>query len=117
MLDNEKYLDMQHVDISGGEITLFKESNNFVRNSEMLFRGINELYNFDASKSQVKGVSTLNQITACDSFNQWHTFGTNLVLKDGLNDLGIHFMPEIPNGYAYLDITSGLTEGKNYLSF
>lgn len=117
VLDNEKYLDMQHVDISGGEITLFKESNNFVRNSEMLFRGINELYNFDASKSQVKGVSTLNQITACDSFNQWHTFGTNLVLKDGLNDLGIHFMPEIPNGYAYLDITSGLTEGKNYLSF
>ncbi|MGL4877939.1 MAG: hypothetical protein ACRC4Q_07810 [Paraclostridium dentum] len=68
-VSNEKYLDLDNVDISGDEITLFKKTNNYVRNSEMLFRGINELYNFDAGKSQVKGVSTINSLTACDSFN------------------------------------------------
>lgn len=117
VLDEEKYIDMENVELSGEEITLFKRTDNYVRNSEMLFRGMNELYNFDASKSQVKGVSAINSITACDSFNSWNVFGTKMVLKDGLNQLGISFMPEIPNGYAYIELTNYLEKGDNYLSF
>lgn len=117
VLDEEKYIDMENVELSGEEITLFKKTDNYVRNSEMLFRGMNELYNFDASKSQVKGVSAINSITACDSFNSWNVFGTKMVLKDGLNQLGISFMPEIPNGYAYIELTDYLEKGDNYLSF
>lgn len=117
VIDEEKFIDMENIEISGEEITLFKRTDNYVRNSEMLFRGMNELYNFDASKSQVKGVSAVNSITACDSFNSWNTFGMKMILKDGLNQLGIHFMPEIPNGYAYLDLTDYLEDGDNYLSF
>lgn len=117
VLDEEKYIDMENVELSGEEITLFKRTDNYVRNSEMLFRGMNELYNFDASKSQVKGVSAINSITACDSFNSWNIFGTKMVLKDGLNQLGISFMPEIPNGYAYIELTDYLEKGDNYLSF
>ena len=117
VLDEEKYIDMENVELSGEEITLFKRTDNYVRNSEMLFRGMNELYNFDASKSQIKGVSAINSITACDSFNSWNVFGTKMVLKDGLNQLGISFMPEIPNGYAYIELTDYLEKGDNYLSF
>lgn len=117
VIEEEKFIDMENIEISGEEITLFKRTDNYVRNSEMLFRGMNELYNFDASKSQVKGVSAVNSITACDSFNNWNTFGMKMILKDGLNQLGIHFMPEIPNGYAYLDLTAYLEDGDNYLSF
>ena len=117
VLDEEKYIDMENVELSGEEITLFKKTDNYVRNSEMLFRGMNELYNFDASKSQVKGLSAINSITACDSFNSWNVFGTKMVLKDGLNQLGISFMPEIPNGYAYIELTDYLEKGDNYLSF
>ena len=117
VIDEEKFIDMENIEISGEEITLFKRTDNYVRNSEMLFRGMNELYNFNASKSQVKGVSAVNSITACDSFNSWNTFGMKMILKDGLNQLGIHFMPEIPNGYAYLDLTAYLEDGDNYLSF
>lgn len=117
VLDEKKYIDMENVELSGEEITLFKRTDNYVRNSEMLFRGMNELYNFDASKSQVKGVSAINSITACDSFNSWNVFGTKMILKDGLNQLGISFMPEIPNGYAYIELTDYLEKGDNYLSF
>ena len=60
---------MENVEISGGEISLVKTTNNYIRNSEMLFRGMNELYNYDATKSDLKGVSTVNTLTACDSFN------------------------------------------------
>ena len=41
-----------------------------------------------------------------------------MFLKDGLNQVGINFAPEIPNGYAYIEITEFLKQGKdNYLSF
>ena len=117
-IENEKIIKMDNVDISGEEITTFKATNNFVRNSEMLFRGINELYNYDASKSDIKGISFMNSLTACDNFNLWNTFGTKMFLKDGLNGVGINFSPEIPNGYAYIDITEFLIpEQENYLSF
>lgn len=117
VIDEEKFINMDNIEISGEEITLFKRTDNYVRNSEMIYRGMNELYNFDASKSQVKGVSAVNSITACDSFNSWNTFGMKMILKDGLNQLGIHFMPEIPNGYAYINLTDCLEDGDNYLSF
>lgn len=117
IIDEEKFINMDNVEISGEEITLFKRTDNYVRNSEMIYRGMNELYNFDASKSQVKGVSAINSITACDNFNNWNTFGMKMILKDGLNQLGIHFLPEIPNGYAYLNLTDYLEDGDNHLSF
>ena len=117
VLDEEKFIDVENIEVSGDEITLRKKTDNYIRNSEMLFRGMNELYNFEAGKSQVKGVSVLNGITACDSFNSWNTFGMKMILKDGLNELGIQFMPDIPNGYAYLELTDYLKEGDNYLSF
>lgn len=113
----EKYIDMENVELSGGELTLLKKTDNYVRNSEMLFRGMNELYNFDAGKSQVKGVSAINSLTACDSFNEWNTFGMTMALRNGLNQMGLYFMPEIPNGYAYLEITNYLVDGDNYISF
>ena len=117
-IDNNKIIQMDNVDISGDEITTFKATNNFVRNSEMLFRGINELYNYDATKGNIKGASNLNSITACDSFNNWKTFGCKLILKNGLNGLGINFYPIIPNGYAYIEITDYLILNTiNYISF
>lgn len=114
---NNKIINLENVDISGDEISTFKPTNNFIRNSEMLYRGINELYNFDASRADLKGVSTLNAITACDNFNKWKTFGTRMFLKDGLNGLGINFESVITNGYAYIEITDSLTINEiNYIS-
>lgn len=114
---NNKIINMQDVDISGDEITTFKATNNFVRNSEMLYRGINELYNFDAKKAELKTVSSMNALTSCDSFNRWKTFGAIMSLKEGLNGMGLSFSSIIPNGYAYIDITDNLIKDKiNYIS-
>lgn len=117
-INNNKDINFSNVDISGDEITTFKATNNFVRNSEMLFRGINELYNYDASKADLEGVSFMNALTACDNFNLWNTFGMQMFLKNGLNQVGINFSPKIPNGYAYVELTKYLKQGiNNYLSF
>lgn len=117
-IENTKYIDMENVDIVGEEIILSKKTNNYVRNSEMLFRGINELYNYDASKSTgLEGVSNIKSLTACDSFDKWKTFGMKMILKNGLNELGINFIPEINNAYAYINLSEYLVEGNNYISF
>lgn len=116
-INEEKFIDMENVEISGGEISFRKTTDNYIRNSEMLFRGINELYNFDATKSELQGVSAANTLTACDNFNSWKVFGMKIMLKEGYNQLGLHFSSEIPNGYAFLEITDYLKDGENYLSF
>lgn len=104
-ISKPKFLDTENIEISGGEITLVKATNNFVRNSEMLFKGMNELYNFNATKELTYGISNFNNLTACDNFNGWHTFGTKMFLKDGLNGLCLSFVPTIKNGYAFIEIT------------
>ena len=108
-LDKPNFIETKNVEISGGEITLVKETNNFVRNSEMILKGMNELYNFNAKEELTYGISKLNSLTACDTFNGWYTFGTKMYLKDGLNGLALSFAPYIDNGYAYVDITEYIT--------
>jgi hypothetical protein len=114
-IDNSNYMDSKNLEISGGEITLVKDTNNFVRNSEMMFKGMTELYNFDATKTD-KDISRFNSLTACDNFNGWNTFGTKMYLKDGLNGLCLAFNPYLDNGYAYIDITQFIKD-KSYISF
>lgn len=108
-IDKPNFIDTKNIEVSGGEITLVKETNNFVRNSEMLLKGMNELYNFNASENLTYGISKLNSLTACDTFNGWYSFGTKIYLKDGLNGLGLAFAPYIDNGYAYIEITDYIT--------
>lgn len=116
-LDKNKAVEYENIEISGGEITLRKTTDNYVRNSEMLLRGMNSLYNFDCSKNLTYGVSSFNSLTACDNFNEWNVFGTKMYLKDGYNDLCLGFIPQIENGYAYINITKYLNKDKNYISF
>ena len=117
-IKNDKLYSSHNVDISGGEITTYKETNNYISNSEMRLKGTAELYNFDCSKPLTYGVSNFNNLTSCESFNDWNTFGMELKLVDGLNGLALNFTPTIDNGYSFIDITDFLVENNtNYISF
>jgi hypothetical protein len=115
---NNKLYDGHNIDISGGEITTYKETNNYISNSEMRLKGVAELYNFDCSKPLTYGVSNFNNLTSCESFNDWNSFGMELKLTEGLNGLALNFKPVIDNGYSFIDITDFLVKGQaNYISF
>ena len=117
-LKNNALYSANNIDISGGEIVTYKPTNNYISNSEMRLRGIAELYNFDCKQPLTYGISKLNHLTSCDSFNNWNCFGMNMKLVDGLNGFGLYFNPEIENGYAYLEITDYLSKDViNYISF
>lgn len=116
-LSNNKYYSLTNVDYSEGELITYKETNNYIYNSEMRLKNIAELYNYNTNLPLAKGISSLNALTACDSFNNWQCFGMEMSLTKGLNDLGIKFESQIFNGYAYLELTDYLLDDVNYFSF
>jgi hypothetical protein len=114
---NNKYYGAENIDISGGEIVTYKPTNNFVTNTEMRMKGKAFIYNYDCNQELKYGVSNLNTLTACDSFNEWTYFGMTPRLVEGLNGLAMEFTPNIKCAYAYLDITDALVDEEiNYIS-
>ena len=123
-LKNNRYITYENVDVYEEYIRSYKRSNNYVRNSEMLTRNINELYNYDCNIpiSSPK----FNKYTACDSYNDWYTFNTTLNLTEemyyrrlsgddnceGFNNVALKFSPIKSDtiNYAYIDITENVSE-------
>lgn len=116
VIDKPNLIETRNVEVSGGELTLVKATNNYVRNSEMVFRGISELYDFDCTTPLTYGISKLNTLTACNTFNGWVSFNSKIYFEDGLNDIAITFSPNDETGFSYLDITDHFKNG-DYLSF
>ena len=119
-LYNNKHMLYDNVDVSDDYIYTYKATNNFVRNSEMLLRNINDLYRYDCN-NPIKSPK-FNKYTACDSYNDWITFNTDLDLTDelyklrittgdtsyeGFNDVALRLTKKTVDtiNYAYLDIT------------
>ena len=114
---NNKYYDSENINISGGEILTYKPTNNFVTNTEMRLRGKAGIYNFDCDQEYNYGISTLNTLTACESFNEWSYFAMSPRLVTGTNGLAMEFGPTLPCSYAYLEITDALVDEEiNYIS-
>jgi hypothetical protein len=114
---NNQYYGSENIDISGGEIITFKPTNNFLTNTEMRLKGKADIFNYDCKQKLTYGVSNLNSLTACNSFNDWTYFTMNPELVDGMNGVAMKFTPTLPCSYAYLNITDSLVEDTvNYIS-
>ena len=114
---NNQYYASENIDISGGEIVTFKPTNNYLDNTEMRLRGKANIFNYDCDEKSVYGVSNLNSLTACNSFNEWVFFLMNPELVQGMNGAAIRFSPTISCAYAYLEITKSLIDDSiNYIS-
>lgn len=114
---NNEYYESENVNISGGEITTYKPTNNFINNTEMRLKGLAPIYNFNCKQKLSYGISNLNALTACDSFNDWTYFAMTPRLIPGTNGLAMEFRHSMPSSYAYLDITNALIDDElNYIS-
>ena len=117
-IKNNAFYTSNNIDISGGEITTYKETNNYVYNSEMRLKGLSDLYSFNCSEELAYGVSRFNHLTSCESFNEWTTFHMSMKIVEGLNGLALQFTPATETGYAFIDITDSLVNDvTNYVSF
>ena len=121
-LKNNKYIIYENVDVNDEYLHTYKRSNNYVRNSEMLTRNINDLYNYDCNIPIES--PKYNKYTACDSYNDWITFNTTLSLTEelyfkrlsgesdyeGFNNVALKLTSNNSNSvnYAYIDITNSV---------
>lgn len=60
--------------------------------------------NFSSQKG-INGISYLNSLTACDTFEKWLSFRMNISLIKCINGLGINFKQEETSGYALFEIS------------
>ena len=67
-------------------------SNASIKNPQCLYGSdvINRILTItrDATFADVLKDQIINSLTACDNFNNWHSFGMKMALKDGYNQLG-----------------------------
>lgn len=106
---NGEFIDLQEIKRINGEYHLHKQTDNFVRNSRMTLGTMANTYTLDDFKDvkSFKGISNINALTACDTYNHWITFGMEVSLSKGLNGLGLFFKPSTVKDidYALLEIT------------
>ena len=129
-LYNNKHMLYDNVDISDDYIYTYKTTNNYVRNSEMLLRNINDLYRYNCNNPIES--PKFNKYTACDSYNDWTTFNTTLDLTDelyklrlstndtlyeGFNDVALRLTKNQDDtlNYAYINITE-YTTSETYIT-
>lgn len=114
---NNQYYGSENVNISGGEILTYKPTNNYLTNTEMRLKGKAGIYDYDCNQELRYGISTLNALTACNSFNQWSYFAMTPELVDGMNGIAMKFTSNLNCAYSYLDITDALIDNEiNYIS-
>ena len=123
-LKNNKFVTYENVDVHDEYLYTYKATNNYVRNSEMMARNINELYKYSCDIPITS--PKYNKYTACDSYNNWQTFNSTLFLTEelylrrllgeaeyeGFNNLALGINPTEKDtvNYAYIDITDYVTE-------
>lgn len=95
---------------------LKQQTTNYVLNSSMKPNVLGTIFSLDCKDREIKGVSNLKCITACDSFNYWKIVASNLSISKGINGQGISFTSmRNMNGYAYIPFSKFLKEEKQFI--
>ena len=105
-IDKTRNIEMHYVRHSGSTLKLIQQSSNYVLDTKMDNDGNNEvLCDINFKDENVRGVSDLNAITACDAYQLWQTSGMEVSLTKAWNNMGIHFEGGV-DAYALLNISS-----------
>ena len=102
-----------NVNRTDSQFLFHERSTNYLENASMTAGRKTEACIIDFAKhKETDGISSLQDITACDSFAGWQEFGMHVSFVPARNGLGIKFTKEHQYGYAFLDITAQAVEGK-----
>ena len=104
-------VDMRRVEKLNGELRLWQKSTNFIPNSTMSGgqNGVLCILDFK-DNNHLPVVSTLNALSACDSFAGWYINDTDILLVESGDQMALSFNGR---GYAILDITRALSKQNN----
>ena len=64
---------------------------------------------FNDPRVESTGISKLDIITACESYNSWMSFNMAITFVDGINGIGMMFRPDDEVAYGVFNLTKYLT--------
>lgn len=127
LLANEKYDNIAKLDAvtyhnitkDNNSFILKQKSENFITNSTFDLDTKGNIFDLDCLDKDVEGISELNEITICESFNYWNSFASSLSITNGYNRLGLKFESlNNEDGYCYLPLSQFIKDNNTYvLSF
>ena len=105
-IDRMSGVTLFNVKRNGDTLELIKKSTNHVKDSKFHPVCKNVLCSIDCKENpRIDGVSQLQAISACDSYNMWQEFNMDIELKEGAHDYGIDFKALDESSYAIMEIT------------
>lgn len=93
------------------KLYLNQTTNNQISNSAFKTNAIGKIFDLDCTDKEIEGISKINSITTCNSFNYWNAIGMDMSITKGINGNAIKFT-NINNidGYSYLNISKHLEQ-------
>ena len=110
-----KHILLHDVEEIDNRFHTIEATNNFVYHTNMgIADTMNTICHIDYKKyaHKIDGISALNNISACDSYQLWNSFNTRVTISKTKYGLGIHFTANDNNAYSLLDITKAYKENK-----
>jgi hypothetical protein len=111
LLERMSNIELINTERLSGSVKFNQQSKNFLPESSMKPRrnAVISIVDF-INNDRISGLSRMDALTACDSFNHWNTFEMNISFDQGLNGMGMRFTQTSPEGYAAMDITKYLAK-------
>ena len=117
-IEKIKFIELTNVDRIYNSLVFKSSSNNFLPDSRMYPRRMAKVCKFDfAANKNIRGVSEINELTACDTFGMWACFEVAIGFEEGLNGMGIKFEKTDDKGYAVFEITKYIDQTKEIILY
>lgn len=105
-IDRMSNVSLHNVRRLGNSLAFIQKSINYLLDSAMRPGRTGELCNVDFVNNQnINGLSRINSLTACDSYNCWIDFDMDISFKTGTNGKALEFKANSDNSYAIMDIS------------
>lgn len=117
MIEKLSHIDLINVLRLSGEVRFHHSSRNYLPGSGMMpgRKNVVSMVDFENNKN-IDGISSMNALTACDNFNLWNAFETDISIVNSRHGLGTRFTPRSKYNYAIMEITDYIYNG-SILSF
>ena len=106
VIDRMSNIELHNVRRMGDALVFIQRSTNYLKDSAMKQGRIGELCNVDfINNKNIKGLSRIDSLTACDSYNCWVDFDMDVAFANGENGRALAFTANSDDSYAVMDIT------------
>lgn len=106
LIDPMNNIELHHIHRLNNALVFIQSSVNYVLDSAMRVRRTGELCNLDfVNNTGIRGLSRIDSLTACDSYNSWIDFDMEISFKTGLNGMALSFSSNSDDSYAIMDIS------------